>query len=71
MWEYTIEFMAKRGCEQGIVDDMVRFDAGKIIKQESDADCAPGNIRRVTIEAKHRPTMQRWASFTVGARIAG
>jgi len=71
MWEYTIEFMARRGCEPSIAEEMARFDAGRIIGQESDADCLPGNLRRVTIEGKHRPTMARWASFSVGARIAG
>ena len=65
---YTITFARASGCERAIADDMARFDAGKIVGETRDDRCRDDNLRSVTIEGRFPPTMDRWASFVVGAR---
>lgn len=67
---YTIEFARGSGCERGIAEDMARYDGGAIVAEVTDDGCRPGNLRSVTIEGRFPPTMDRWASFVVGARKA-
>lgn len=69
MKHYTIRFVAKRGAPMGIVEDMARYDGASITATERDDDCEPAHVRQATFVGRFDPTMARWASFMVGARL--
>lgn len=69
MKHYTIRFLAKRGCQQAVVDDMARHDAAIVSSTTHDEDCEPGAVRQASFVGKFDPTMGRWGSFMVGAKI--
>ena len=68
---YTIEFLRPAGCPRAIVEDMARYDGARITAYSGDERTEDGHVRDVTLEFKRgqRPTMARWASFMVGARL--
>lgn len=69
MQTYTVTFGRAGGCPIGVAEDMARFDAGKIVAKVADTDCQSDHYRSVTIQGRFAPTMARWASFMLGARI--
>jgi hypothetical protein len=74
--EYTIKFHHKYGCEMGIVREMARYDSSEVVSVEATPVNSEGtepNARSVVLRTLYpvdrwwKPTMDRWASFWVGA----
>lgn len=78
---YTIDFPERRPCPAGVIAEMARYDwaditagidgAGQAITAKMTGDKAPTHFRSVTFTSHRgfKPTMARWASFAVGARL--
>lgn len=68
---YLIKFHAKRGCEDVVVRDMLRYDSQFLVNWERVED-GTGFAWIEVVAVYNRgmaPTMGRWASFAVGAQI--
>lgn len=68
---YEIEFLGKRGCPPAVLEDMARYDSATVLNTNADSDCSSYHCRRATLLGSDRPTMARWASFGIGARLVG
>lgn len=74
-YEYRIIFAAKSGCPKGVLEDMLRFDGSSLVSRRADGDCYPDDhhlgptYRSFVARGPFAPTMARWASFLVGAKL--
>jgi len=65
-FRYTIEFRAE-GVPESVLTDMARHDRAAIVARTDNAD---GRAVSATFQGRLAPTMERWATFWVGARIS-
>lgn len=73
---YTLRFFARRGCELSLINEMARYDRMLILAASGDTACLSDRLpsseprfRTVTLVGSSSPTMERWATFTVGAKL--
>lgn len=66
---YDIRFLRADGCPKAVVVDMARHDSATLLRFISDQKCARDHFRAATFLGKHPPTMERWATFLVGAMV--
>lgn len=66
---YQMDFLRVGGCPLGVVQDMARFDRATVLSVGNDLKCDEGHVRSAVMLGDGPPTMDRWRSFIVGARV--
>lgn len=71
---FKLSFSALEGCPEGVLMDMLRHDGQRLVSWHKDG----AGFRWVVVAAeavrgglgwRYAPTMGRWASFWLGARL--
>lgn len=77
-YTYIIDFFAREGCPGGVINEMARYDGATVenvtlVSGEQrigkPADSMMCKQAMFTSAKGYRPTMPRWTSFAVGAKL--